>query len=506
MAVRPVPVGARFYVLAGTFPSHLRAPGAPMKAAFARPGFCLLALAALAGCVQGPDYSPTAVSTPSTYRFAIPAAEQASAIGWWRSFNDPNLDSLVTEAMANNRNLTIAAARVDEFTAILAGTRSQAYPQIGYGLSGSRSRASQDKLPSFVDPLSTTFSSLLTASWEVDLWGRIRRETEAARANLLASEEARRGVTLTIISSVIAGYVTLLDLDEQLRVAQATAVGRKKSVDLFETRRAGGWVSDFEMSQVRAEYESALAQIPPIQKAIALQENALSVLVGRNPGPIARTRDVQALRSPGVPAGIPSELLIRRPDILEAEQQLIASNALIGVARAQFFPRITLTGLLGLASGSLGNLFSGPAHTWSFTGDVAGPIYTGGGLTAAVEQAEARRAQSLANYQLVIQEAFRDVEDSLADVRHSAELRDTLQRRVDTLRRGVELANERYDNGYSDYLEVLDTERSLFSAELQLAAARGDYGRALTSLYRALGGDWTGEIPAAPSAGAGSHQ
>jgi multidrug efflux system outer membrane protein len=187
--------------------------------------------------------------------------------------------------------------------------------------------------------------------------------------------------------------------------------------------------------------------------------------------------------------------MTRRPDILQAEQQLAASNALIGAARALFFPRISLTGLFGFASGSLGALFSGPARTWSFTGDVAGPIYTGGGLTAAVDQAEARRAQSLANYELVIQNAFRDVEDSLADLRHSAETRDAVERRVATLRRGVELANERYENGYSDYLEVLDTERSLFSAELQLASTRGDYERALINLYRALGGDWTSSTP-----------
>jgi multidrug efflux system outer membrane protein len=314
---------------------------------------------------------------------------------------------------------------------------------------------------------------------------------------LLASEEGRRGVTLTLISSAIIGYITLLDLDEQLRVSEATAAGRKQSVDVFEKRLAAGWISEFEMAQVRSEYEAALAALPPVRQAIAVQEDALSVLVGRNPGPIDRAtpEELETYHQLVVPAGLPSELLIRRPDILQAEQQLIASNALIGAARALFFPRISLTGLFGFASGSLGSLFSGPARTWSFTGDVAGPIYTGGGLTAAVHQAEARREQSLNNYELVIQNAFRDVDDSLAAVRQSAELRDTLRRRVATLRRGVELARARYENGYSDYLEVLDTERSLFSAELQLASARGDYQRALVNLYRALGGDWTG-VPA----------
>jgi len=452
----------------------------------------------LSGCVQGPDYVKPAVETPSHYRFSdqVPAAAQlASETPWWDGFGDPALDQLVQEALQNNRDLRIATARIDEFAAILAGTQSQGLPQVGYGGSASRSRASEEKIPSFVDPLSSTFTTLLSASWEIDLWGRIRRETEAARANLLASEEARRGVTLTLISSVVIGYVTLLDLDEQLRIAQATVAGRQKSVNLFQTRLQGRWISEFEMSQVQAEYYSVASQVPPLRQAIAVQEHALSVLVGRLPGPIARSRTLGSLSSPAIPANLPSYLLIRRPDILQAEQQLVASNALIGAARALFFPRITLTSLFGFASGALGNLFSGPANTWSFTGDVAGPIYTGGGITAAVDQAEARREQSLASYELVIQNAFRDVENSLADVRHSGELRDTAASRVATLRHGLQLANERYENGYSDYLEVLDTERSLFSAELQLASATGDYERALVNVYRALGGDWNAVPP-----------
>ena len=463
-------------------------------------GLCGASL--LAGCVQGPDYVKPEVKVPPAYRYGSMVGEPDAATArqaWWSGFGDPALNALVAEALANNRNLWIAAARVDEFEAILAGTRSQGRPQIGYDLSGNRARASKEKIPAIVDPLSTTFSSVLSASWEIDLWGRIRRETEAARANLLASEEARRGVTLTLIASVISSYVTLLDLDEQLRVSEATLAGRKKSVDLFETRLAGGWVSEFEMTQVRADYEAVASQQPPIRQAIAQTEHALSVLLGRNPGPIARFNSLEGLRSPRVPAGLPSELLVRRPDILQAEQQLVASNALIGAARALFFPRISLTGLFGFASGSLGSLFTGPAHTWSFTGDVAGPIYTGGGLTAAVDQAEARRDQQLANYDLVIQNAFRDVEDSLAELKYSADLRDIVQARVGTLSRSVELATARYENGYSDYLDVLDAERNLFSAQLQLASARGTYERALVNLYRALGGDWNAVPPVAGS-------
>jgi len=456
-------------------------------------------LAILSGCVQGPNYEKPRVEVPANFRSATLLAPSEIPDHWWTGYGDPHLNALVSEALVNNRDLRIATARVDEFAAVLAGTRSQAYPQVGYGLSGNRSRASEEKIPALVDPLSTTWTSLLSASWEIDLWGRIRRETEAARANLLASEEARHGVTLTLISSVIIGYVTLLDLDEQLRVSEDTVAGRAKSVDVFEKRLAAGWISEFEMAQVRGEYEAAVASLPPIRQAIVVQENALSVLAGRSPGTIDRATPAELanFHQLAVPAGLPSDLLARRPDILQAEQELIASNALIGAARALFFPRITLTGLLGFASGSLGNLFSGPAHTWSFTGDVTGPIYTGGGLTAAVDQAEARRDQSFANYEKVVQNAFRDVDDALAAVRHTAEFREALRRRVATLKRGVELANERYENGYSDYLEVLDTERSLFSAELQLASARGDYQRALVDLYRALGGDWSALPPVA---------
>ena len=270
---------------------------------------CCLGLAS--GCVQGPDYVKPEVSIPPAYRLQMPV-DQVVQSAWWTAYSDPRLNALVDEALANNRDLRIASARVDEFAAILAGTRSQAFPQVGYGLSGNRSRASEQLIPDFVDPKSTTFNSLLTASWEIDLWGRIRRETEAARANLLATEEARRGVTLTLISSVIATYVTLLDFDAQLRVAIATADGRKKSVELFEMRLAAGWISEFEMSQVRAEYESALAQIPGIKLAIATQEHALSVLVGRNPGPIVRQGEPDQLDEPHAPSLIGSSRAARR--------------------------------------------------------------------------------------------------------------------------------------------------------------------------------------------------
>ena len=297
-------------------------------------------------------------------------------------------------------------------------------------------------------------------------------------------------MTLTVVSSVIAGYINLLDLDERLRVEEATVAGRRESTELFRARLNRGYISQFEMTQAEAEYESALAAIPGLKQAIATQENALSALVGRNPGPIERNGALASLQLPMIPSGLPSELIERRPDILQAEQQLVASNALIGVARALYFPRITLTGVAGFASSALRSLFSGPANTWTFTGDAAGPIYTGGGILAANRQAAARRDQALAAYEKVIQDSFRDVDDSLADVRHSSELEIVLVRRVALLADGVRLSNLRYENGYSDYLDVLDTERGLFNAQLSLTQARGDRYRAVVALYRALGGDW----------------
>lgn len=458
----------------------------------ARHAAIMLCLGACAACTQGPDYMRPMVSVPDAYRFdAGPNAASSQSPKWWSAFNDPILDQLVREGVTNNRDLRIAAARVDEYEAILRGTRSQAYPQVGYGLSASRTRQSgQIGIPPSVDLVSSTFGTVLSASWEIDLWGRIRRETEAARANLLATAEARRGVVLTVVSAVIASYVTLLDLDNRLKVAEDTLVGRTHSVALFRKRLDAGYISDYEMSQVQAEYETAVAAIPDLKQAIAIQEDALSVLLGRNPGPIQRGRKLTTLGAPVIPANLPAELLTRRPDILQAEQRLIASNALVGAARAQFFPRISLTGLGGFVSKSLGNLFTGNARTWTFTGDVAGPIYTGGGLKSAEDQAVARREQSLIAYEQTIQNAFREVEDALVTVQTSREIEQSVARRVALLEQTLTLANVRYENGYSDYLDVLDTERNLFSAELSLAAVRGDSYRALVDLYRALGGDW----------------
>ncbi|WP_227978201.1 efflux transporter outer membrane subunit [Arenimonas daejeonensis] len=363
---------------------------------------------------------------------------------WWQGFGDPELNALVAEGLAANHDLDIATARVDEFAARVASSRAQGLPQVGYGAEAGRQRTPPGNT-------NDNYSALLSASWELDLWGRIRRENEAARANLLATEQARLGVALTVVSAVVTSYVTLLDLDSRLAIANATLRGRQESVDVFQMRLDGGVVSEFEMMQVTAEYESAASAIPALEQAIALQENALSVLIGRNPGPIARGGKLQTLVLPAIPAGLPSELIARRPDILQAEQQLVSANALVGAAKALYYPSISLTGAGGSVSTELDDLFSGPTGVWSFAGQLLGPIFAGGAIDAANEQAEARREQALSAYRKAIQDGFRDVEDALASIQSSAGLVASLTRRVDALKHAVYLARERYDNGYSDY-------------------------------------------------------
>ncbi len=452
----------------------------------------LLPALLLTGCVLGPDYARPTVDAPRHYRFegaaapSTPRAAPAAVPAWWRSFGDPHLDALVEEALRANHDLGIATARVDEFAARAAAVRATALPVLGYGAAAGRQRTPGVGTDG-------SYAGLLSASWELDLWGRLRREREAARAELMATEQARRGVALTVAATVASGYITLLDLDRRLEIARSTLAGRSENRSVFQLRLDGGALSELEMLQVSAEYESAAAAIPELEQARAMQEHALSVLVGRTPGTIARAGMLQALQVPSVPPGIPSDLLARRPDILQAEQQLVAANARIGVARTLYFPSLALTGEAGSVSRELDALFTGPSRTWSFVGQLFGPVFAGGSIDAANQQAQARHQQALLAYQGAIQSAFRDVDDALVAIQSNTTLVSALERRVSALRRALGLAVERYDNGYSDYLEVLDTERGLFSAELALSSARGNRYRALVALYQALGGDWAAE-------------
>ena len=451
--------------------------------------------AALAGCAVGPDYERPAVEAPAKYRFEDAQARDAANTAWWSQFGDRELERLVGIALAENKDVLIAAARVEEYYGRYGAQRGQQFPQVGLQGQAASQRSSRVSTPAipFGDVTTDFYSVDLGVSFELDLWGRLRRGTEAARADLLAVEENRRTVILSLVSAVAASYVSLLDFDRQLEIARSTAKTRAESLRIFELRFKGGVISELELQQVRSEYETALAAIPQGEKQVAQQESNLSLLLGRNPGPIARGSTLEKLALPAVPAGLPSELLERRPDIRQAEQQLIAANARIGVAKAAFYPSISLTGLLGTASANLSNLFTGAAKTWTYAAAVNQPVFTGGTLLGQLAVSEAQQKQALLGYQKAIQTAFGEVENSLVDQAKTREQLAAQRRQVEALGRYAHLARLRYDNGYTSYIEVLDAERSLFQSQLQLSQTQGQLFVALINLYKALGGGWVDE-------------
>jgi outer membrane protein, multidrug efflux system len=451
----------------------------------------LLALI-LGGCMVGPDYRRPAVDTPQSWRFEEKEARDMVNTAWWEQFDDPVLNELIDIAILENKDVKIAAARVEEFKGRYTVARAPLFPQIGADAGAGRNRLSAlapAPLDSTLNP-ANTYQPAFSASWEIDLWGKLRRGTEAARANLLSSVEGRKSVILSLISSVAVAYVNLRDLDRQLEIAQNTTKSREETYKIFALRFQGGLVSDLELYQVKSLYEQALATIPAIEKAIVQQEDALSVLLGRNPGTVKRGKSIEQLELPAVPAGLPSALLERRPDIRQAEQDLVSANAQIGIARAMYFPDISLTGMFGWESTHLSNLFTGPARTWSWAVPITEPIFTAGAIAGQVKTAEAVGEQALLQYQKVIQNAFRDVEDALTDQRHTREQLEAQARQVETLHKYARVARLRYDNGYTSYIEVLDAERSLFEAELSFTQTQGGLCQALINLYNAMGGGW----------------
>lgn len=455
--------------------------------------FALLFIVALSGCMVGPNYNRPDVDMPETWRFEEKEVKDIVNTQWWEQFQDPVLNELINIALQENKDVKISAAVIEEFMGRYGIIRSPLFPQIYAGATAGRDRATEEgpsPLSPAVENPANNYQTFLSASWEIDLWGKLRRATEAARADLLSTEEAQRTVILSLVTSVAGAYINLRDLDKQLEIAKQTAKTREDSYNLFKLRFNGGVISELELNQVKSEYEQALSTIPVIEKNITQQENALSVLLGRNPGAIPRGKTIDDLTLPAVPAGLPSDLLVNRPDIRQAEQDLIAANARIGVARAQYFPSISLTGLFGWASTDLSDLFSGPAKTWSWAAPVTAPIFTGGAISGQVKAAEAIQQQALVRYQQVIQNAFREVEDSLVDQRKTMEQLQTLKMQVGSLGNYARIARLRYDNGYTSYIEVLDAERSLFNAELTYTQTQGFLFQALINLYKAIGGGW----------------
>jgi multidrug efflux system outer membrane protein len=452
----------------------------------------LLALP-LAGCLVGPNYQRPAVETPPAFRFEMAEAQDAANTEWWRQFQDPVLEDLIAEALANNLNVAIAAANVEQAAAVLTQARSPLYPQLNYGADASRAKpteAGSVPLPSRLAEPRTSYQVLAGASWEIDLWGRIRRLSESARAQMLATEEARRGVVLSLVASVASGYVQLRALDEQLVIATRTKQAYSESVRLFELQYRYGIKSRMTVEQARTQYETAAAAIPQIETQIAQAENALSILLGRNPGPIERGRSIDEIALPVIPAGIPSELLERRPDILQAEQNLVAANAQIGAAKALYYPTISLTGAFGGESAALQDLFKGPARVWSYAGSIVGPIFTGGAISGQVRQAEALHEAVELGYKSAIQSAFADVDNALIAREKLVEQLQALERLVAASSEYARLAQLQFDGGVTPYVTVLQAQQQLFPAELDRVQARASLLAAAVRIYAAMGGGW----------------
>lgn len=448
------------------------------------------------GCMVGPDYVRPPVDAPAAWRLTEPEVKDLANTAWWEQFGDPVLNELVATALRENKDLMIAAARIDEFAGNYGFVRSGLFPQIGAGYEASRQKnIGTIALGAGADKAFNSYSAVLNASWEIDIWGRIRRQTEAARAQLLATEEGRNAVVLSLVGSVAGAYTNLRSLDRQLEIAKETAKSRGESYELFKLRFSGGLISLLELSQNKSQYEEALASIPPLEKAIAQQENGLSVLLGRNPGPIVRGKSIDQFALPAIPAGLPSDLLERRPDIRRAEQNLIAANAQIGAAKAAYFPTISLTGLFGYASPSLSNLFNSQSKVWQYSAPISMPIFTAGAIAGQVQAAEAVQQQALFGYQKAIQEAFREVDDSLVSQDRTREQLVAQKRQVEALQQYASTARLRYDNGYTSFIEVLDAERSLFNVQLQFTQTQQGQLQAMINLYLAMGGGWQAATP-----------
>jgi multidrug efflux system outer membrane protein len=454
---------------------------------------CLL-LVLLTGCMTvGPDYQRPEVETPATWRFEDEEARVFADTTWWERFQDSVLTHLVETALRENKDLRIATARVEEFFGRYFATRGNQFPFVAGGGSAGRERVTEEgpsPIASGVDSTYDLYQAFLGASWELDFWGKFRRASESAQAELFSTEEARRTVVQTLVSAVALSYVELRALDKQLEITLHTAGTRRETLAIFKLRFDKGIISEVDLMQADSEYEDALARIPDLERAIGQLENALSVLLGQNPGPIPRGLTIDQMALPDIPQGLPSDLLERRPDIRQAEQALVAANARIGVAKSLYFPSISLTGDFGHVSTEFSDLFSGSAKEWGFGVDLNVPIFTAGRIGGEVRAAEASQKQALQAYLQTIQNAFREVEDALLDRTKSGQRLAALGRQVKALRKYASLAWMRYDEGYTSYLEVLDAERSLFNVELSYTSSQNALFRATVNTYKTMGGDW----------------
>ena len=452
------------------------------------------ALAALAACTVAPRYERPALELPAAWKEMAPRYAEDGR--WWRIYADPQLERLIDEAIARNADLLIAAARVDEARALLADARGAQLPVVSAGATGFRQKISE-KSATFFPGIPTTFSdyrATLNVSWEVDLFGRLRANVAAARADLQASEAGREGVRLALAAEVAKEYFALRSLDEQVDLTRRNVALREDALVLQQKRFAGGVISEYDLRQLEAEAAAVRAQLPPLERDRDAQEAALAVLLGRTPRQIyeetvARATQFEEAPGPAVlPAGIPSELLLRRPDLVQAERELAAANARIAAARADMFPSISLTGFAGRESAALSSLFTGPAGIYQVAAAITQPIFAGGRLEARTEAARARERQALAQYQKTIQTAFSEVRSALTAQSRSRESYDAESARANALGDTLRLARLRYQNGVASQLDVIDAQRGLLAAQSARIEALRAHRAAIADLFRALGG------------------
>jgi multidrug efflux system outer membrane protein len=450
--------------------------------------------ALLAACSVAPKYERPAVELPQAWKESAPRYAEDGR--WWRIYNDDPLNTLVEEGLKGNADLLIAAARIDEARAILAEIQGAYYPTLDARGAASRQKVSQRTATAFpgIPTQYNDYRATLNLSYDLDLFGRLRSSADAARAELAANEASRDAVRLALAAQISKSYFALRSFDEQVDLTRKTVALREEALALQRKRFQGGIISEFDLRQLEAETAAVRAQLPPLEREREREEAALSVLLGRSPrlifeGGVTRTLAYDEMPGPAtVPVGIPSELLLRRPDLVEAEQRLMAANARIGIARAEMFPSISLTGYFGRESSTLSNLFTGPAGIWQLAAGITQPIFAGGRLAARTDQAKARERQVVAQYQKTIQTAFSEVRTALAVQIRSRESFDAESARAAALADTLRLARLRYQNGVASQLDVIDAERGLLAARVARIEALRAQRAAVADLFRALGG------------------
>jgi len=447
----------------------------------------------VAGCAVGPNYKQSSMDAPGSFRFA--SGQSTNSLGdlpWWEVFKDPTLLELISTAITNNYDLRQAVARVEQARNLAVAARAPVFPQVGYGGNVGRGRNALFNSPAALNGATeSSAAASLGAVWEIDLWGRIRRLSEAARAEYLATDEARRAITTMLVSDVATTYFQLLQLDQELAIQRAATNAYTSSLRLFEDRLNNGVASKLETDRAVAALANAASVIPRLDLSIATTENQLSVLVGKNPGPIARnslTND--SLMAPDIPAGLPSELLRRRPDVLAREQLLIAANANIGASLADYFPRIGMTTFIGKVSPELSAFTAGSANMWNVGASLAGPVFQGGRLRAQYRASKAKFDEARASYEQSILTAFQEVSDALIARQKLGEARSYNEQAAVALASSVELATQRYVGGRSSYYEVLQAQQELYPTQRAEVQAQVGELISIIQLYKALGGGW----------------